>query len=87
MKRKVYYFIIHSGAYDQTMHEYTHWACSNEFSSKAALQKAYTHGSQAVKAREIYSSKQMVEKFSKHYLDGVLAEIKKLNTCVFIKEK
>lgn len=76
MKGTAYYFIIHSGNLDQTEREYTRWAFSKDFTSKEALRKHFSVGRQTVKAKEIYSCKQMAEKFSRRYIETyVLSDI------------
>ncbi len=63
MKTSCYYFYIRTGRLSKSGSEYRHWAWTKTFTSKEAVRKHFTHGSQTVRADEIFTAEQLVKKF------------------------
>lgn len=74
---KTYYFIKRDRKINQIGAEYSHWAVSFQCESKKDLVKTYTRGTAYVKPSEVYSPKQLIEKFSSKKIREILDEIKK----------
>ena len=70
-----YYFYLRSGNINQLGNEICRWAFSDEYSSKEKLRKAMTIGGQSVRAKDIYSGKQLVKEYSQSTLRHILEEI------------
>ena len=82
---KTYWFIQRDSKLDLLGRESSHWSVCFDLNSKEEVRKTFSRGTRYVKTGEIFTPKQLIEKYSNKQIRTILEEIKRYHPDKFRK--